>query len=368
MFWIFTIAAGILVFFREKVSAILSKLPLFKYKHVDNLEGVTDKFLKDFKQSDKDDDNKRRDKYTSTTETFYNLITDFYEYGWGQSFHFAPKWKSETFEQSILRYEHYFSSVLGLKPGMKVLDVGCGIGGPMRAIAKFSRADITGVNITKEHIERAKRYNARDGVDKMCNINFIQADFNKIPVADGSFDAIYDFEATLHSTHRPTTFKELYRVLKPGGKMISAQYCLLKDYDEKNEEHKAIIRKVDNTNGCYCAGQTVALTDKAFKDAGFKILDSFDAFDVQGDTPFHEVFVSKQGGDFLATPLGRKITLAFVTIGEKLRLMPKGTIEVQQMLIGAADSFADAGKRKLLTPGYVYILEKPGSGSSEKKE
>jgi sterol 24-C-methyltransferase len=377
----------------------------FSYKHVDGLDAVTDRFVGDYKKDDNDKDNARyvnssqsasvfcvrasasgsrgslscvvrrfllmcfffvflklfrcsRAVYTKTTETFYNLITDFYEYGWGQSFHFGPKWASETFEQGIKRYEHWFASQIGAKKGMRILDVGCGIGGPLREIWRFSQATITGVNITKEHIQRAIRYNARDSV---TGCDFIQADFNEIPVPDNTFEGAYDMEATLHSTDRARTFKELFRVLKPGAKLVSAQYCLLDAYNDKDETHREIIRQIDNFNGCYCHGNTVASTAKAFTDAGFKIIMSEDVFDTMGSIPFHSVFVDKTGGRFFGTKLGRAVTTTFLKIGEAIRLLPKGTVEVQNMLIGAADSFTEAGNRKLLTPGYVFLVEKPAA-------
>lgn len=42
--------------------------------------------------------------------SFYNLVTDFYEWGWGQSFHFAPRRKDETFRESIRRAEYVLAS------------------------------------------------------------------------------------------------------------------------------------------------------------------------------------------------------------------------------------------------------------------
>ncbi len=64
--------------------------------------------------------------------------------GWGTSFHFAHRWANEEHGESLKRHEHYLALRLGLKPGDKVLDVGCGVGGPLREIALFSGAHITG--------------------------------------------------------------------------------------------------------------------------------------------------------------------------------------------------------------------------------
>ena len=67
--------------------------------------------------------------YAPMINTFYDLVTDFYEYGWGQSFHFAPRWKNENFEASLARAEHFIAAKLGLKDGDTCLDLGCGVGG-----------------------------------------------------------------------------------------------------------------------------------------------------------------------------------------------------------------------------------------------
>ncbi|KAF9615457.1 hypothetical protein IFM89_023565 [Coptis chinensis] len=47
------------------------------------------------------------------------------------------RWNGESLRESIKRHEHYLALQLCLKPGQKVLDVGCGIGGPLREIARF---------------------------------------------------------------------------------------------------------------------------------------------------------------------------------------------------------------------------------------
>jgi sterol 24-C-methyltransferase len=107
--------------------------------------------------------------------SYYNLATDLYEYGWGQCFHFCRYSPGEAFYQAIARHEHFLAAQIGIKPGMKVLDVGCGVGGPAREIAKFTDAHITGLNNNDYQIARATRYAVRDGLSGQ--LKFVKGDF-----------------------------------------------------------------------------------------------------------------------------------------------------------------------------------------------
>src|SRR4051794_13821865 len=138
----------------------------------------------------------RKTNYTKMVNDYYDLVTDFYEFGWGQSFHFAPRHKGESFEASIARHEFFLASALGLKPGMKVMDVGCGVGGPMRAIARFSGANIVGINNNDYQIKRGTKQNQDAGLASRCE--FMKADFMKLPVSNATYDAVYAIEATCH--------------------------------------------------------------------------------------------------------------------------------------------------------------------------
>ena len=57
-------------------------------------------------------------------DLYYDLVTDFFEYGWGRSFHFAPRVPGESFKASLARHEHYMAHALGLGPGMVAADIG----------------------------------------------------------------------------------------------------------------------------------------------------------------------------------------------------------------------------------------------------
>lgn len=58
---------------------------------------------------------------------------------------------------------------------MKVLDVGCGVGGPAREIVKFTGAHVTGLTINEYQVQRAKNYAAREGLSH--KLDFMQGDF-----------------------------------------------------------------------------------------------------------------------------------------------------------------------------------------------
>lgn len=98
-----------------------------------------------------------------------------YEYGWGQSFHFCRFAYGEPFQQAIARHEHYLAYKIGIQEGMKVLDVGCGVGGPAREIVKFTGAHVTGLNNNDYQIERATRYAAKEGLSHL--LDFKKGDF-----------------------------------------------------------------------------------------------------------------------------------------------------------------------------------------------
>jgi sterol 24-C-methyltransferase len=91
----------------------------------------------------------RNQSYATLVNAYYELATLFYEWGWGDSFHFAYQLKNESFKSAIARHEYFLAGRLGVKAGDRVLDCGCGVGGPMRNIAKFTRAQITGVTLNE---------------------------------------------------------------------------------------------------------------------------------------------------------------------------------------------------------------------------
>jgi 24-methylenesterol C-methyltransferase len=139
---------------------------------------------------------KDRSKTTQLVDVFYSLVTDIYEWGWGQSFHFSPKLPGKGWKESEAAHEARVAVALGLKPGMKCLDVGCGVGGPMRTIASVSGAHITGITINQYQVDRATHHNEKLGIAPLTNV--VRGNFLEMPFDAGTFDAAYAIEATCH--------------------------------------------------------------------------------------------------------------------------------------------------------------------------
>lgn len=293
---------------------------------------------------------KEKIKDPSITEKYYDLVTDFYEFGWGKSFHFAPQTKTEKTKDAMLRHELKIAEVLKLKPGMKVLDVGCGVGGPMKNIAEKSGAEIVGVNICGYQIKKAERYMKESNLDQRCS--FYHGSFMKMDLPSNSFDAIYTIEATVHAPDRVQCYKEIYRLLKPGAFFAGYEYALMDNYDPKNPEHVAIIEDMEHGGGL----QKLTSMDEVkqtFIDAGFKVL----AF--QDDCTEGLTWTLPLEKGVRSSKTARAITNGMVKLFELLRIVPKGSTSVSSFLNLGADAFVQAGRRKIFTPNVFFLMQKP---------
>ena len=64
---------------------------------------------------------RRKQEAMAVNNAYYDLATDFYEYGWGESFHFAALRPGESREHSLAKHEYYLALKMGLKRGQRVL-------------------------------------------------------------------------------------------------------------------------------------------------------------------------------------------------------------------------------------------------------
>ncbi|MFO0548743.1 MAG: methyltransferase domain-containing protein [Polyangiaceae bacterium] len=303
------------------------------------------------------------DRYATITTQYYDLVTDFYEFGWGKAFHFASRRPGERFDLALARHESYLADHLGLCRGMHAVDLGCGVGGPMRHIAKTTGARVTGVNISGYQVEKGRKYNAKQGLEGQCTI--LQADFLNIPVPNATFDAAYAIEATCHAPTKQSIYGEAARVLKPGGGFAFYEWCMTPKYDKNDPEHRRLKLLIERGNGIADLATFDDVTS-ALREVGFDVVAARDLADGSlPGIPWHadlDVESAYSSGFSLRalprTPIGRTVTNAATGLMERVGLAPKGTRLVSSFLNDGADALVRAGKLGIFTPMYFVHAKK----------
>jgi len=340
---------------------------LIASKEDDKLHATITKYNQLFKESDdqkgqsEEKIRERQDNYAGMVNAYYDLVTDFYEYGWGQCFHFGPRYSGESFAASLARHEHYLALKLGLKPGMKCLDVGSGVGGPMREIARFSGSNVVGVNNNAYQIQRSNILCKKMGLEHLCKN--VKGDFMDLPFNEVTFDACYAIEATCHAPDKVGCYSQMFKVLRPGGLFAGYEWCMTDKYDSSDATHRDIKHKIEHGDSLPDLVHPRVVV-KALQDAGFEVLESADLAAVAQENGNDVTWYSTlQGGytpaQFKHSKLGRAFTQRMVDVMEVLRVAPKGTSETHRMLGIAADGLAAGGELGIFTPMFYFLARKP---------
>ena len=109
------------------------------------------------------------------------------------------------------------AQLAGVAGAEDVLDVGCGIGGPSRFLAKAFGCRVTGLDLTAEFVEVASMLARRTGLaDK---VTYRQGDALDLPFPDASFDLVWSQNAAMNIADRDRLYAEMRRVLKPAGRL-----------------------------------------------------------------------------------------------------------------------------------------------------
>jgi SAM-dependent methyltransferase len=157
------------------------------------------------------------------------------------------------------------NALAALKPGEVVLDLGSGggfdlfIAGPK--VGPSGRA--IGVDMTAEMVAKARRnlatYREKTGLD---NVEFRLGEIEHLPVADASVDAVISNCVINLSPDKPQVWREIARVLQPGGRVAVSDLALLKPLPA------AVREMVEAMIGCVAGAVLVSETERMAKEAG----------------------------------------------------------------------------------------------------
>ena len=306
----------------------------------------------------------RKTDYRNFENTYYDLVTDFFEYGWSRSFHFAPRVEGESFAASLARHEHYIAHILGLQPGMTAVDLGCGVGGPLREIARFSGAKIVGVNNNEYQLKRAAKQTEAEHLSHLAD--YLKCDFMQVDAPDASFDAAYSIEGTPCAPDKVGVYGETFRLLKPGCCFAAYEYCLTDLFDAQNPRHLNLKADIAYA-GCLPIIARPHEVDDALRQVGFEILETRDlAAEAPPGIPWYQPLIGSglSFASFRSSAAGRRLTQSTLWLLERLRMVPRGTTQVSSLLNLAADAIAEAGRLGIFTPMYFIHARKPDEGKA----
>jgi SAM-dependent methyltransferase len=108
-------------------------------------------------------------------------------------------------------------------PDMHILDVGCGVGGSTRRLAHETDCCVTGIDLSDEYIDAAKRLTQLLNMQE--RVKFHAASALELPFDDNTFDGTWSIQMNMNVEDKLGWLKEVYRVLKPGGRAVFYEVC-----------------------------------------------------------------------------------------------------------------------------------------------
>jgi microcystin synthetase protein McyJ len=134
-------------------------------------------------------------------------------------------WKdhpAERSEASLALLEQVMRAA-EMKPTDAVLDVGCGLGmGAVEMCKRGACREVLGVDITRKHIEFARELASDMGVSE--RVSFERMDARHLEIEGERFDKVTAIECAMQFNTREDFFREAYRVLKPGGALVTTDF------------------------------------------------------------------------------------------------------------------------------------------------
>ncbi|MFK5855269.1 MAG: methyltransferase domain-containing protein [Bacteroidota bacterium] len=201
---------------------------------------------------------------------YYNQTLNHYQNWWRLDNNLAVHygiWDENTsnFQDSLANTNKVLMDIADIKSGEKILDAGCGVGGSAFYLAKKRNAIVTGITLSEKQFayatQKCKEFKLED------RVSFKIEDYTKTSFKDSSFDVVWAIESITSAPEKELFAKEAMRVLKPGGRLIIA------DYFKENDNQKNPDKLLKKWNKLWSMAIFLTLVEykSIFNKAGFSL-------------------------------------------------------------------------------------------------
>jgi len=167
--------------------------------------------------------------HQQTVINYYNRTKREYKVLWrskqGLSLHFGYYDKTiHNHNQAVNRLNEKLADLIEVDSSDRILDAGCGVGGSLIWLASHRRATGVGINITPWQIEFARREAKQRGLAN--RITFQVGNYSHTDLPNSAFTVFWGVESIVHAEDKSLVLGEAFRLLKPGGRLVIAEYLL----------------------------------------------------------------------------------------------------------------------------------------------
>lgn len=161
-------------------------------------------------------------------------IIDYYDETWGDyrllwlnhddlAVHFGyTDENTHSHTDALKNMNRVLAERVAIQPGERVLDAGCGVGGSSLWLAQERDAEVVGITPVASQVARARRYATERGLAD--RVRFEQADFTATSFPNAGFDVVWAIESLCHAPSKAAFYREAFRLLRPGGRVIVADF------------------------------------------------------------------------------------------------------------------------------------------------
>lgn len=162
------------------------------------------------------------DRYYDQTWLDYRFV---WLAGRNLAFHFGHyDDTTRTHAEALVNANRVLAERATIRPGERVLDAGCGVGGSALWLARERRAEVIGVTRVAGQVRQARAL--AEARDVPVPPTFLRADYTAPPFRAETFDVVWALESLCHAPDKSAFYREAARVLRPGGRLVVAEYML----------------------------------------------------------------------------------------------------------------------------------------------